>query len=204
MKRVKCALIGPGNIGTDLLVQAAAQRGARAGVDGRHRPDLRRPEACPRDGHQDHRRGRGRPAAARARPTASRSPSTPPAPTCMPRTRRKLNALGVMMIDLTPAAIGPFCVPPVNLKAARRPARDERQHGHLRRPGDDPDGRRGLARAAGRLRRDRRHRLRRSRSARARARTSTNSPAPPPARSRRSAAPRRARPSSSSTRPSRR
>ncbi|MGB0664356.1 MAG: acetaldehyde dehydrogenase (acetylating) [Pontibacterium sp.] len=29
---------------------------------------------------------------------------------------RKLNELGVIMIDLTPAAIGPFCVPPVNLK----------------------------------------------------------------------------------------
>ena len=30
---------------------------------------------------------------------------------------RKLNELGVMMIDLTPAAIGPLCVPPVNLKS---------------------------------------------------------------------------------------
>lgn len=28
---------------------------------------------------------------------------------------RKLNELGVLMIDLTPAAIGPYCVPPVNL-----------------------------------------------------------------------------------------
>lgn len=29
---------------------------------------------------------------------------------------RKLNELGVVMIDLTPAAIGPYCIPPVNLK----------------------------------------------------------------------------------------
>lgn len=29
---------------------------------------------------------------------------------------RKLTELGVIMVDLTPAAIGPFCVPPVNLK----------------------------------------------------------------------------------------
>jgi acetaldehyde/propanal dehydrogenase len=28
---------------------------------------------------------------------------------------RKLNELGVLMVDLTPAAIGPYCVPPVNM-----------------------------------------------------------------------------------------
>jgi len=33
---------------------------------------------------------------------------------------RKVNELGVIMIDLTPAAIGPFCVPPVNLQAHAR------------------------------------------------------------------------------------
>ncbi len=28
---------------------------------------------------------------------------------------RKINELGVIMVDLTPAAIGPYCIPPVNL-----------------------------------------------------------------------------------------
>lgn len=33
---------------------------------------------------------------------------------------KKVNDLGVIMVDLTPAAIGPFCVPPVNLQQHAR------------------------------------------------------------------------------------
>jgi acetaldehyde/propanal dehydrogenase len=40
----------------------------------------------------------------------------------MPRTAQA-QRLGVLMIDLTPAAIGPFCVPPVNLKPTSARAR---------------------------------------------------------------------------------
>ncbi len=36
---------------------------------------------------------------------------------------RKLNELGVVMIDLTPSAIGPFCIPPVNLAQHARELR---------------------------------------------------------------------------------
>ena len=114
-KKIKCALIGPGNIGTDLLaklqrspvlepvwmvgidptsdgLKKAAEMGLKTtaeGVDGLV-PHIRR------DGVQivfD---------ATSAYVHAENS--------------RKVNAQGAMMVDLTPAAIGPYCVPPVNLR----------------------------------------------------------------------------------------
>ena len=110
---------------------------------------------------------------------------------------------GIRAIDLTPAAVGPGGDPAG--QRARAPRRAERQHDHLRRPGHDPDGvrRRRAVRRGVRTPRSS-PRSRRSRPGRAPAPTSTSSPGPPPAASRRSAAPRAARRSSSSTRPTRR
>lgn len=112
--KLKAVIIGPGNIGTDLLMkmqrspwiepvwmvgvdpaspglQRAAEMGIRTtaeGVDG----------VLPHVMSDDIRIAFD---ATSAYAHAENS--------------RKLNALGVVMIDLTPAAIGPFCIPPVNL-----------------------------------------------------------------------------------------
>ena len=114
-RKIKCALIGPGNIGTDLL--AKLQRSPvlepvwMVGID----PDsdgLRRARemgirttADGVDGLLAHVRDDGVQIAFDATSAYVHAENS-----------RKLNALGVMVIDLTPAAIGPFCVPPVNLK----------------------------------------------------------------------------------------
>jgi len=113
--KIKCALIGPGNIGTDLL--AKLQRSPvlepvwMVGID----PDsdgLKRARemgikttAEGVDGLLPHVLADGVQIAFDATSAYVHAENS-----------RKLNALGVLMIDLTPAAIGPFCVPPVNLK----------------------------------------------------------------------------------------
>ena len=111
--KLKALVIGPGNIGTDLLmkacrsewiepvwvvgversegIQRAQDMGVKTcitGIDGvlQHivEDDIRIAfDATSAYAHADH--------------------------------AQKLNDLGVIMVDLTPAAIGPFCVPPVNL-----------------------------------------------------------------------------------------
>ncbi len=116
MKKIKCALIGPGNIGTDLL--AKLQRSAvlepvwMVGIDPesdglkRAREMGIKTTADGVDGLLPHVLADGVQIAFDATSAYVHEANS-----------RKLNELGVLMIDLTPAAIGPYCVPPVNLKA---------------------------------------------------------------------------------------
>ncbi|HRD83748.1 MAG TPA: acetaldehyde dehydrogenase (acetylating) [Rubrivivax sp.] len=114
-KKIKCALIGPGNIGTDLLMKL--QRSPvleplwMVGIDPTSE-GLKRARAMGMkitaegvDGLLPHVKADGVQIAFDATSAYVHAENS-----------RKLNALGVMMIDLTPAAVGPFCVPPVNLK----------------------------------------------------------------------------------------
>ena len=114
-KKIKCALIGPGNIGTDLL--AKLQRSPvlepvwMVGIDPesdglkRAREMGIKTTADGVDGLLPHVLEDGIQIAFDATSTYVHAENS-----------RKLNELGVLMIDLTPAAIGPYCVPPVNLK----------------------------------------------------------------------------------------
>jgi acetaldehyde/propanal dehydrogenase len=114
-KKIKCALIGPGNIGTDLL--AKLQRSPvlepvwMVGIDPesdglkRAREMGLKTTAEGVDGLLPYVIADGVQIAFDATSAYVHAENS-----------RKLNELGVLMIDLTPAAIGPYCVPPVNLK----------------------------------------------------------------------------------------
>ena len=114
MNKIKCALIGPGNIGTDLLyklkrspvLEPVWMVGIDATSEGlaRAREMGLKTTAEGVDGLLPHVKADGVQIAFDATSAYVHAENS-----------RKLNELGVLMIDLTPAAIGPFCVPPVNL-----------------------------------------------------------------------------------------
>jgi acetaldehyde/propanal dehydrogenase len=113
--KVNAAIIGPGNIGTDLLYKARRSSLINpvwmVGIDA-NSEGLRRAE--------------GMGVKTTARGVDGLIPSidddririafdaTSAYVHC--ENSAKLTVRGVLMIDLTPAAIGPFCIPPVNLK----------------------------------------------------------------------------------------
>ena len=113
-KKIKCALIGPGNIGTDLLYKLKRspflEPAWMVGIDPESEGLKRAAEMGLKvtsegvDGLLPHVLADNVQIAFDATSAYVHAENT-----------RKLNALGVLMIDLTPAAIGPYCVPPVNL-----------------------------------------------------------------------------------------
>jgi len=114
MAKIRCAIIGSGNIGTDLL--AKLQRSEHleptwmVGIDADSEGLQRAKDAGLKttaegvDGLVPH-----------AEADEIRIAFDATSAYVHAENSRKLNEVGVLMIDLTPAAIGPYCVPPVNL-----------------------------------------------------------------------------------------
>lgn len=115
MKKIKCALIGSGNIGTDLIYKIQRSEFLEpvwmVGIDPESEGLARARDMGLKTTHEGidgllpHVLDDGIQIAFDATSAYVHAENS-----------RKLNALGVMMIDLTPAAIGPLCVPPVNLR----------------------------------------------------------------------------------------
>lgn len=114
MTRLNAALIGSGNIGTDLLYKALRSRAINplwmVGIDPqsdglmRARAEGLRTTAAGIEGLLPHVQADRIEIAFDATSACVHKDNA-----------RKLQGLGVVLIDLTPAAIGPYCVPPVNL-----------------------------------------------------------------------------------------
>lgn len=118
MERIKCAIVGSGNIGTDLMYKL--QRSTlleptwMVGIDpeseglARARKHGLKTTAQGVDGLLPHVKTDGVRIAFDATSAYVHKENSD-----------KLTRRGVLMIDLTPAAIGPYCVPSVNLQALR-------------------------------------------------------------------------------------
>ncbi|MEJ6656766.1 MAG: acetaldehyde dehydrogenase (acetylating), partial [Pseudomonas sp.] len=114
-KKIRCALIGPGNIGTDLLYKLQRSDVLEpvwmVGIDPTSEGLKRAQEMGIKttsdgvDGLLPH-----------VREDDIRIAFDATSAYVHAENSRKLNELGVLMIDLTPAAIGPFVVPSVNLQ----------------------------------------------------------------------------------------
>jgi len=115
--KIKVAIIGPGNIGTDLLMKAMRSDVIEpvwmVGIVS-DSPGLARANemgikitAEGVDGMLPHMEADGVQICFDATSAYVHEQNS-----------RKVNSKGSVMIDLTPAAIGPFCVPPVNLEEA--------------------------------------------------------------------------------------
>jgi acetaldehyde/propanal dehydrogenase len=118
MAKIPCAIIGSGNIGTDLmyklkrsaLLEPAWMVGIEPASEGLARARAMGLKTTDKgvDGLVPHvKKDNIRIAFDATSAYVHKSNSD------------KLTPLGVLMIDLTPAAIGPYCVPPVNLKEHR-------------------------------------------------------------------------------------
>ncbi len=114
MKKINCALIGSGNIGTDLLYKLKRSKVLNpvwmVGID----PDsdgLAKARAAGLKTTHEGVDGLLPHIEADAIQIAFDATSA----YVHGENNRKLQAKGVLVIDLTPAAIGPYCVPPVNL-----------------------------------------------------------------------------------------
>ncbi len=113
-KKLKAVIIGPGNIGTDLLMKMQRSEWIEpvwmVGIDpqseGLTRAKAMGIKTCATgvDGLLPH-----------VLEDDIRVAFDATSAYVHAENSRKLNKLGVIMIDLTPAAIGPYCVPPVNL-----------------------------------------------------------------------------------------
>ncbi len=114
-KKLKAAIIGPGNIGTDLLMKAMRsdwiEPAWMVGIEEsegikRARDFGMKTSVSGVDGLLPH-----------VVEDDIRIAFDATSAYVHAENSRKLNELGVIMVDLTPAAIGPFCIPPVNLKS---------------------------------------------------------------------------------------